>query len=293
MCTTNKSHRSSIVFVMLTFLMVSLLAGMASAKPKKKAKKKAPAPTAEEIQKEKEYQSFISDLQSTDPEKVVTAVQMLGANGNPEACGPLIELLKTGPGNDITDLTLQTLGVLGNPAAVDTLISYLDHRRPDARLMALFALEGFTSGKIKNALERKLRDSDPHVRASAALALASKGDASSVPVLYKAFNRGVNEAAVSIGMLGANADALRLTEYLGKLDISVLLPGFREFLVGARLDDATKLKLLNILFDFAGPEVRQFAVEMQAKIRSAHPEMEYDDPILKLLSKMISQIAHD
>jgi hypothetical protein len=224
---------------------------------------------------------------------VIVAVQMLGISENPAASEHLITLLKTGPGNDITNLTLQTLGVLKNPEAIDILIRYLSHRRSDARTAALAALIGFESPRIKNVLELKLRDSNPEVRSRAALALGTKGDTSSVPVLFKAFERGVNEAAISIGKLGSGKDALRLTEYLGKLDVAVLLPGFREYLLGKQPDNQTRLKVLNILFDFAGPEVRQFAIQMLDDIKAAHPEMEYDDPILKLLHKMVNQIAKD
>ncbi|MBN2714630.1 MAG: HEAT repeat domain-containing protein [Deltaproteobacteria bacterium] len=294
MSTRKYFHIISTIAVILTFLLTSLAWG----KPGKINRKKAAVkPAASEIEQnidvDTEFQAFVADLQSTDPEKVVVAIQMLGATGNPAACSEIIALLKTGPGNDITNLALQTLGVLGNPDAINTLVEYLNHRRSDARVIAILALEGYSSPKIKHALEQKLRDSDPQVRTNAAIALVTKGDASSVPILFKAFNRGVNDAAVAIGRLGARDDALRLTEYLGKLDISVLLPGFREFLTGSHLDDDMKLQVLNVLFDFAGPEVRQFAVEMRAKIKAANPEMEYDDPILKLLSKMVNQIVQD
>ena len=293
---TNKFlHSISIITVIVSLLLTSIAWGKPHKKRlgKKPPTKEAVTETVQDEEKDAEFQSLIADLNSADPEKVVFAIQMLGATGNPAACGHLIKLLKTGPGTDITNLALQTLGVLGNPDAVDTLLSYLNHRRSDARLAALLALEGFSSEKIRHSLEQKLRDSDPQVRASAAFSLAEKGDASSVPILFKAFDRGVNEAAIAIGRLGSANDAIKLTDYLGKIDISVLLPGFKEFLLGTRIDENVKLKVLNILFDFAGPEVRQFAVEMNAKIKAAHPDMEYDDPILKLLSKMINQIVQD
>lgn len=285
-------HRISILLVVISVMQAFSVWG----KPAKKKIRKTPVAktaVAESSKNDEEFKAFIADLHSSDPEKVIVAVQMLGLSENPAASEHLIALLKTGPGNDITNLALQTLGVLKNPNAIDTLIKYLNHRRSDARTAALSALIEFNSPKIKNALEQKLRDSNPEVRTRAALALGTKGDASSVSVLFKAFERGVNEAAISIGKLGSGKDALHLTEYLGKLDISTLLPGLREYLLGKQPDDQTRLQVLNILFDFAGPEVRQFAIQLLEDIKAARPEMEYDDPILKLLHKMVNQIAKE
>ncbi|MBN2342495.1 MAG: HEAT repeat domain-containing protein [Deltaproteobacteria bacterium] len=280
------------IISMLLIISVSLSATAAPKKEKKKKQEKTAQ--TKPAEQDAEYLALIADLKSADPEKIIFAVQMLGATGNPDAATHLIALLKTGPRNDITNMAIETLGALANEDSIDTLLQYLNHRRSDARVAAIFALEGFSSPKIKSALELKLRDSDPQVRSNAALALSTKGDAESVPLLFLAFDRGVNDAAVTIGKLGNAKDAIRLTEYLGRLDVTLLLPGFKEFILGANIDEGTKLEILNILFDLAGPDVRQFAVQIRAKLNAENPNIDAaENAIMRMLNKMINQIAQE
>lgn len=276
-------------------IVVAVMANTAMAKKKRHKKKKATQKTTEvqPTAPDAEFLALLADLKSKDPEKVVFAVQMLGATGNPEATNELISLLKTGPRNDITNMIIETLGALRNEEAIDTLLSYLTHRRSDARVAAIFALESFSSPKTKPALEQKLRDSDPQVRTSAALALGKIGDEKTVEILFLAFDRGVNNAAISIGRLGTAKDAQRLTNYLGKLSISILLPGFKEFIIGKKIDDQSKVNTLNVLFDFAGPEVRKFAIQMKAQLSATMPTIDKNHPVMNTLNKMIRQIAQD
>lgn len=278
----------------ITAILTTTLSISSWAKPhREKKQNKAIIEQRVATQQNEEYKSLIADLASADPEKVIFAVQMLGATGNPDAAPHLIELLKLGPRNDITNMAIETLGALANTIAIDTLLQYLEHRRSDARVAAIFALESFSSPIIKTALEKKLRDSNPQVRSTAALALSTKGDAESVPQLFLAFERGVNDAAISIGRLGNAQDAIQLTKHLGQLNVSVLLPGFKEFILGNNIDEKTKVQLLNILFDLAGPDVRQFAIQMKAIINSNNANSESNDPVMALLNKMINQIAQE
>jgi hypothetical protein len=247
-------------------------------------------PEAMPTQEELEFQAMVRDLQSPDPEVVIFSVQMLGLSGRAEAVPPLVELLRRGPRDDITNMALDTLGALGRPDAVDTLLRYLRHRRPDARLAALNALSGIDAPEVTRAIEDRLRDSDPDVRAAAATALGSRGDKESVVLLFRAFDLSVNEAAIAIGKRGADPDALRLLEYLGKINIRILLPGLREFALRADIDQKTKLHILNQLYELAGPDVRRFAIELRDTLNPAR-EKSQDDPILKMLDRMVQEIA--
>ena len=228
------------------------------------------------------------NLSSKDPELVLEAIQVLGASGKKESATPLMELLKAGPRSDITDAVLYSLGGIGNEDSIDLLIAYLGHRRPDARIAALFALEKFKADRVSKAIEQALRDSDRQVRASAALALGKRGDAGSVPMLFRAFERGVTDAAISIGQLGKPEDSKRLATHLGRADIKILLAGFEEFLNRDDFPEDAKISILNRLFDLAGPEVWRFAVTYKATFPPDTDEN--DNKLYKLVSRMVRQI---
>lgn len=238
-----------------------------------------------------EIRDAIHKLKSPNPEEVMASVQILAASGSREAVGPLTDLLRTGPRNDITNSIIQALGSVGAKGSMTILIEYLDHRRPDARIAALFALEGYKDPRVVTAFENKLRDSDAQVRNTAALALGKIGSAKSVPILFQAFDRGVHDAVVAIGQVGTPEDSARLAQYLGKVDVKILLPGFEQFLGRNKFPQKAKLEILKQLFELAGPDVRRFAVAYKATFPPGTEEDE--NPLYKQVSRMIRQIAEE
>jgi hypothetical protein len=191
---------------------------------------------------------------------------------------------------DITDAAIQALGAIGHKEALSTLLEYLHHRRPTARTMAIYALENQKGQEVTTAFENALRDSDSQVRSTAALALGKRGSASSVPVLFLAFDRGVDDAVIAIGQIGGPEDAKRLTTYLGKADINVLLSGFDEFLKRDKFPKEAKLAILEALFELAGPDVKRFAVAYKA---SFPPGTSEKNELFELVSRMVRQIQEN
>jgi HEAT repeat protein len=233
----------------------------------------------------------IHKLKSPNPEEVMSAVMVLAASSSSSAVGPLIDLLRSGPRNDITNGIIQALGSIGAKSSITIIIEYLGHRRPDARIASLYALENFKDEQVTKAMEDALRDSDAQVRATAALSLGKRGSKSSVTILFQAFDRTVYDAAISIGQIGTTADADRMAGYLGKNDVSVLLPGFDEFLRRPDLPKKAKIKILNQLFELAGPDVRRFAIAYKA---SFPPETDEDEnELYKLVCRMVRQIQEE
>ncbi len=259
--------------------------------------KKAPKKTARQLKREakqaaeesaRQYEEAVKKLESGIPNTILEGVQALGETGKKEAAAPLMTLLKTGPRSDITDATLFALGEVGNDDAVPLLLPYLNHRRPDARIAALFSLEKLKGEAVTQAIETALRDSDRQVRASAALVLGKRGDVRSVPILFTAFERGVTDATIAIGQLGSPDDAKRLLSYLGKENVQVLLSGFEEFLHREEFPENAKLNILNRLFDLAGPEVKRFAESYK---ESFPPDTkEEENKIYRLVCRMARQI---
>jgi hypothetical protein len=283
-------RRFSVLLACIALLLLGLPAsGQKKAKGPGKgaaaAKATAPAIGSREVK------DAIHKLKSPNPEEVLSSVQLLAASGSRDAVSPLTDLLRTGPRNDITNSILQALGSLGQRSSISILIEYLDHRRPDARVAALFALENFDEPTIISAIENRLRDSDAEVRNTAALLLGKHGGAASVPILFQAFDRGVRDAVVAIGQIGSADDAARLTQYLGKVDVTMLLPGFEQFLGRPNLPEKAKLSILEALFELAGPDVRRFAVAYKATFPPGTEEDE--NPLYKTVCRMIRQIAEE
>lgn len=270
--------RNTIIFLFLSLLTAPSLA----LGPREK---KTDSPSAD-----RKISDAMHKLKSPDPEEVMYAVQILATSGSPEAAGPLADLLRAGPRNDITNGVIQALGSIGDSRSIPLLLEYLGHRRPDTRVASIWALEDFEEPRVTRALENALRDSDSQVRSTAALALGKRGAADSVPILFLAFDRGVTDSAISIGQLGAPKDAKRLTDYLGRADIRVLLPGFDEFLRRPDFPEASKLEILTQLFELAGPEVKRFAIAYKA---SLPPETKDKSGIYKMVSRMVRQIQED
>ncbi len=241
--------------------------------------------------KRREIDDAIIKLQSPNPEEVMYSIQVLAAAGAKPAVQPLTALLRTGPRNDVTNGIIQALGSIGDKQSIEVLVQYLKHRRADARVAVIYAIENYKDARVTKALENALRDSDKEVRSTAALALGKRGNLQSVPMLFLAFNRGVNDAVISIGQLGTPEHANRLAEHLGKKDVKVLLPGFDEFLRRPDFTEAAKLDILAHLFELAGPDVRRFAVAYKA---SFPPKTDEDEnPLYKKVSRMVRQIQED
>ncbi|MCP4603110.1 MAG: HEAT repeat domain-containing protein [Proteobacteria bacterium] len=270
-------RKLSVCFVLCTVF----IAFNGTAAPNKKQKSGKQAGVGGAIQK----------LKSENPEEVINSIQILAAAGTKKAVAPLTELLRTGPRNDITDIIIQAIGSIGDESSIDILIEYLNHRRSDTRIAAIYALENFDNTRVSKALEDCLRDSDRQVRNTAALALGKRGSLGSVSILFLAFDRGVHDAAISIGQLGTPDHANRLAHYLGKADVKVLLPGFDEFLRREDFPEKAKLDILDQLFELAGPYVRRFAVAYKASFPQGTDEDE--NVLYKRVCRMVRQIQEE
>jgi HEAT repeat protein len=141
-------------------------------------------------------------LHSTDPERVIQGVDSLTVLGGAPSVPPLVELLRSGPSDRITDYVVEKLGIIGHPAAIDELSNLLRHRRESVRQAAVQALAQIHDDRVRPLIESALHDSNSQVRGQAAQALGEIGARQSVELLFHAFERGGPEAAVSIGRLG-------------------------------------------------------------------------------------------
>lgn len=216
-------------------------------------------------------------LRSNDPARVRAGIQALTVIGTPEVIPPLVELLHSGPPDEITDYVTEQLGIIGLPQAIEELSNLLHHRRPAVRRGAVRALAQIRGdGRVRPLIESALHDSDAEVRAEAARGLGEIGARQSIPLLFHAFDRGVPDAAEAIGRLGGpevavSAEAAHdredprttshqrtLAMYLGRVPLGVLLRGFERFLNRRDIPVATKQQIIARLEDTASSQARDF-----------------------------------
>jgi HEAT repeat protein len=249
----------------------TLLAQKAEGAKGKKEGKAAVKPAAKvgtkPAKKEKmtpEVKEAAALLQSAEDEKIIEGVKKLGELADPTGVTPLVDLLKAGQSDKVTQAAIDALGAISSPKAIPILIEYMKHRRAEVRVIAINAIAEIKDKQVSEALKSALKDSDTNVRKTAALALGRYGDPSAVDILFKAFDRNVVEAAIAIGQLGSVNDMERLSTYLGKSPLTILLPGFLEFLGRADFPEKGKLKIIEKFKELAGPEVKQFLIKFVA-----------------------------
>jgi hypothetical protein len=268
------------------FLVAVMLVSAAMAWNASAADKKGKAKRVKKVKMTPEVKGAMELLESKDVEVKMEGINKLAELADPSGVAPLVELLEKGQKDKVTHAVIDALGAISSPKAIPVLIEYMRHRRPAVRIRAVNAIAEIKSKQVSEALKNALKDSDSTVRKTAALALGRYGDSSAVDILFKAFDRNVVEAAIAIGQLGNVDDMERLSSYLKKSPLTLLLPGFLEFLGRGDFPEKGKVKIIEKLKELAGPEVKQFLIRFVAGL----PE-DYEGPVRKKAEEAINSIA--
>lgn len=197
-------------------------------------------------------------LHSASPDEVRSAIDDLTVIGDSQCVPPLVELLHSGQPDAVTDRALDALRAIHHPSGIEVLTEFTHHRRAGARRRAYRALAAIEDRRIPALLEAGLRDSDREVRSNCALALGTIGSRSSLELLFRAFDRGVIEAATAIGQLGNEASVERFDAYLGRVPLSVMLSGYDQYLRRSDIGEETKIGIVTRLGEVSGRQVREF-----------------------------------
>jgi HEAT repeat protein len=205
--------------------------------------------------------TIVPKLSSENPAEVREAIDLLSVIDRPEVVPHLANLLRSGQPDPVTDRALEALGGLAHPNAIEILSAFTHHRRPGARRRAYEGLAAIRDRRIPDLLERGLSDSDRNVRASSALALGEIGARDSLDILFRAFERGVVEAAIAIGKLGNRRAVARFDEHLGDRPLAIMLSGYHEFLRRRDIPSEVKTDVIARLGEVSGPMVRRFLQE--------------------------------
>jgi hypothetical protein len=123
----------------------------------------------------------------------------------------------------------------------------------------------------RDAVVHGLSDIDPSVRAVAARALGDMGAHDALPQLFSALERGVHDAARSIGALAREADLPRFHAHLGTVPLSAMLEGYGRLVRRADVSWAQKQDILHRLFEVSGLQVRGFLVQWHHDLPTGAP----------------------
>ncbi|MBI2060041.1 MAG: HEAT repeat domain-containing protein [Nitrospirae bacterium] len=194
--------------------------------------------------------NILSD--DSNPKVRSAAAQALAQLGNPDALGPLEERFKRESDGDTRREVAFALARIGGSDAERILLDASQDRRPEIRAPAILALAGMRSPQAKDALLKALMDgspdvkragtlgvsaarmfdavprllkmltqeSDPRVRAPAAMALGEIGDRKGLrPLLAALLDKNVEvrrSAAIAVGRLGQEEGVQPLLRLLKK-----------------------------------------------------------------------------
>jgi hypothetical protein len=200
-------------------------------------------------------------LKGSDPgaiENALVSVRMAGKEkGGRAATGAIVARLKAGLPKELLKKALATLGDLEDPAGLEGCEIYLAHRDPEVRLEAVRCLGGIKGASAVKGLRVALADYDVRVRATAASLLGEAKADGAVPDLVVALEKGVNEAAVSIGMLCDAKSCDELTSRLKTKPLDVVFSGLQQVLVRPLPDDYRK-KVVTQVRELSSGKAREF-----------------------------------
>ncbi|MDB4927837.1 MAG: hypothetical protein JWM10_321 [Myxococcaceae bacterium] len=169
---------------------------------------------------------------------------------------------------------LDTLGVLARPESADAILRFLDHRRVSLRRRALIAAARLHTPAMLRAIDARLADSDPDVRAEAARTLADVADPTSVRALWAAFEHDaaeglgsegstlLQESAHALGARGTDRDVDRLLTFLRRAPFGALARAFEASLRRADLPDPVKLRVVQAIAGIATPQARELLTRL-------------------------------
>jgi hypothetical protein len=212
-------------------------------------------------------------LKSGDPAKVQSGlddVRMTGVGGA-SAVPVIVRLLQEGLPLALTQSAIDTLGDTQSPAASPILAVYARHRVLSLRKSAVQALAKTKGPEAVKALGAALSDPDAGVRGAAATALGGLKAHDLLGDLFRALDRGVPEAAASIGELCVAQECETLAGKLGKLPFEVVTSGIDQVLFRPPPDvtDDLKVKLVERLRDVGTAACNKFLKQVQARLRAA------------------------
>jgi hypothetical protein len=197
-------------------------------------------------------------LASKNHDDIESGIQSLGLIGTPAAVEPIMQRVRAGLPPDLLETSIVTLMALGEPQAAPLYYELAEYRRPEIRLRAIEAIVALKPQGAEPVLQKALSDLDPKVRSAAALALGELKATGSVELLFQALDRGTFEAATAIGQALRSDQVPRLLGYLGSIPFHSLAPAFTEILQRKDIGEKDKLSVVSRLQEVGTHEVKNY-----------------------------------
>jgi HEAT repeats len=197
-------------------------------------------------------------LASQNHDDIEAGIQSLGLIGTPAAVEPIMARVRAGLPPDLLETSIVTLMALGQPQAAPLYFELVEHRRPEIRLRAIEAIVALKPPGAEPVLQKALSDLDPKVRSAAALALGDLKATGSVELLFQALDRGTFEASTAIGQALRADHVPRLLGYLGSIPFHSLAPAFTEILQRKDIGERDKLTIVSRLQEVGTHEVKNY-----------------------------------
>ncbi|MCA9576600.1 MAG: hypothetical protein R3B40_01745 [Polyangiales bacterium] len=169
------------------------------------------------------------------------------------------------------DAAIDALRDRADARAVPALVSLSRHRRAGARRRAYLALAALRNDVARDAVSGGLSDVDASVRSVCARALGDMDARAALPRLFTALERGVHDAARSIGALAREEDLPRFHVHLGTIPLSAMLEGYARIVRRTDISWDQKRDVLHRLFEVAGLEVRGFLAQWLRELPASAP----------------------
>jgi HEAT repeat protein len=205
-----------------------------------------------------------ADLASDDAATASAAIDALGERGGRDSIAALARFIRAGQPDALTDRALGALGTARKTEALDVLATMTRHRRVAARIASFASIARISGERSNSLLADGLRDSDAGVRGVCARSLGERRARSQIEPLFRAFERGVPEAAVAVGRLATASELARFHARLGQAPVQNMLGGYEQLLLRADIDEATKLDIVARLGEVASLTVKRFLERLQA-----------------------------
>lgn len=204
-------------------------------------------------------------LGSSDHDQIEMGIQSLGLLGSPAAVEPIVERVRLGLPPDLLETSIVTLMALGQPEAAPLYFELAAYRRPEIRLRAIEAIVALKPSGAEPVLQKALADNDSKVRSAAALALGDLRAVGSVEILFQALDRGTLEASQAIGLALPAEQVSRLLGYLGKIPFHSLGAAFNELLLRKDIAEKDKLRVVSRLQDVGTREIKEYFSELASQ----------------------------